>query len=179
MRFLQIQTGMSKEEILTYYRGKNNGLHKGFEWLTFDTNNCHPFEIEKRVSVLAQKPEIVVVDHMGLLATHHKDANMKMEEVSEGLRNLAIRQNVVVITVSEISKGAIREGTENSIVASRGSFRIAYSANKILSVHADRDKMDKNKIKRLRIQTVANREEEQLNVNLRLNGLNLVKEEGY
>ena len=116
---------------------------------------------------------------MGLLATHHKDANMKMEEVSEGLRNLAIRQNVVVITISEISKGAVREGEESSIMASRGSFRIAYSANKILSLHADRDKMDKNKIKRLRLQTVANREKEQLNVNLRLDGLNLIKEEGY
>ena len=179
LRFLQIETGMTEDEIMTYYKGKKNGLHKEFEWLTFDTNNCHPFEIEKRVSVMARKPEIVVVDHMGLLATHHKDANMKMEEISEGLRNLAIRQNLVVITVSEISKGAVREGTENSIIASRGSFRIAYSANKILSIHADRDKMDRNKIKRLRIETVANREREQLNVNLRLDGLNLIEEKGY
>lgn len=178
MRFLQIQTGMSEQEILDYYRNKRNGLHKDFEWLTFDTNNCHPFEIEKRISSLAQKPEIVVVDHMGLLNTNHKDANMKMEEISEGLRTLAIRQNVVVITVSEISKGAIREGNVNDISASRGSFRIAYSANKILSLHADRDKMDGNRIKRIRVKTVANREKEQLNLSLRLDGLNMIQE-GY
>ena len=178
MRFLQIQTGMSEQEILDYYRNKRNGLHKDFEWLTFDTNNCHPFEIEKRISSLAQKPEIVVVDHMGLLNTNHKDANMKMEEISEGLRTLAIRQNVVVITVSEISKGAIREGNVNDISASRGSFRIAYSANKILSMHADRDKMDGNRIKRIRVKTVANREKEQLNLSLRLDGLNMIQE-GY
>tara|TARA_R100001086_G_scaffold87927_1_gene42985 strand:+ start:3022 stop:4776 length:1755 start_codon:yes stop_codon:yes gene_type:complete len=178
MRFLQIQLGMTEQEILSYYRDKKNGLHKDFEWLTFDTNNCHPFEIEKRISSLAQKPEIVVVDHMGLLNTNHKDANMKMEEISEGLRTLAIRQNVVVITVSEISKGAIRENNVSDISASRGSFRIAYSANKILSLHADRDKMDGNRIKRIRVRTVANREKEQLNVSLRLDGLNMIKE-GY
>ena len=39
--------------------------------------------------------------------------------------------------------------------------------------------MDRNKIKRLRIETVANREREQLNVNLRLDGLNLIEEKGY
>lgn len=178
MRFLQIQLGMTEQEILSYYRDKKNGLHKDFKWLTFDTNNCHPFEIEKRISSLAQKPEIVVVDHMGLLNTNHKDANMKMEEISEGLRTLAIRQNVVVITVSEISKGAIRENNVSDISASRGSFRIAYSANKILSLHADRDKMDGNRIKRIRVRTVANREKEQLNVSLRLDGLNMIKE-GY
>lgn len=178
MRFLQIQLGMTEQEILSYYKDKKNGLHKDFEWLTFDTNNCHPFEIEKRISSLAQKPEIVVVDHMGLLNTNHKDANMKMEEISEGLRTLAIRQNVVVITVSEISKGAIRENNVSDISASRGSFRIAYSANKILSLHADRDKMDGNRIKRIRVKTVANREKEQLNVSLRLDGLNMIKE-GY
>ena len=82
--------------------------------------------------MLPIKPEIVVVDHLGLLKSKQKDANMKVEEASQALMELAVRQNIVVFSISEITKSAFREGMDVS--SSKGSFRIAYNANKILSI---------------------------------------------
>ena len=44
--------------------------------------------------MLPVKPEIVVVDHMGLLLSKHRDLNMKMEEVAGALTELAIKNNI-------------------------------------------------------------------------------------
>ena len=57
---------------------------------------------------------------------------MKMEEIAGGLTELAIRNDVVVFTIVEITKQAFNEGM--NIASSRGSFRIAYNASKILSL---------------------------------------------
>ena len=82
--------------------------------------------------MLPVKPEIVVVDHMGLFRSQQKDANMKTEEVSQALMELAIQENVIVLAVSEINKSSFKDGLDLS--SSKGSFRVAYNANKILGL---------------------------------------------
>ncbi len=106
---------------------------------------------------------------MGLFKTKKHDNNMKVEEVSQSLMELAIKNNVVVIAVSEITKQAFHEGMD--ITSSKGSFRIGYNANKVLSLTPYKD--DKNLIKSLHLQCTANREKEGLNVHLNLNGLRI------
>jgi rRNA-processing protein FCF1 len=70
---------------------------------------------------------------------------MKVEEASQALMELAVKHNVIVFTVSEISKQAMVEGM--NIASSRGSFRVAYNANKILSLKPFKD--DKGVLKML------------------------------
>ena len=75
---------------------------------------------------------------------------------------LAVKHNVIVFAVSEINKSSIKEGMD--IASSRGSFRIAYNANKLLSVKPYRN--DGGLIEFLEVTSTKNREREQLNVRL-------------
>ena len=112
--------------------------------------------------MLPQKPEIVIVDHMGLFKTQKNDNNMKVEEVSQSLMELAVQNNIIVFAVSEITKTAFTEGM--NIASSKGSFRVAYNANKVLSLTPYKD--ENKLIKSLHLESTANREREHLDIHL-------------
>ena len=117
----------------------------------------------------AIKPDIVVVDHMVLFHSAHKDNNMKVEEASQALMELAIQNNIVVFAVTEIGKESFREG--QNIASSRGSFRVAYNANKILGVTAKKN--TDGLVSNIHVKTIANRERESLNLQLIVNNVTL------
>ena len=162
MRFVMIDNKWSEEELIEYYSKYANGISKDFDWLTVDYSSCYPHEINKRIMMLPQKPEIVVVDHMGLFKSKKTDNNMKVEEVSQALMELAVQNNIIVFAVSEITKSAFNEGM--NIASSKGSFRVAYNANKVLSLTPFKD--ENNLIKSLHLECTANRERENLDVHL-------------
>ena len=175
-RFLQIEKGWTEEQIRKEVLSGKTDLVSSLKWLTVDFAPCYPVELERRIDMLQEKPEIVVVDHMGLLLSKHRDLNMKMEEVAGALTELAIKNNVVVIAISEITKQAFGEGM--NIASARGSFRIAYNASKLLSVKARKN--DAGEIQEMIVKTEANREKENLKVMLRPHGVQLkqIKGEG-
>ena len=173
-RFVQIEMGWDEEQLKEHYSSGKNGMKERFDWLTVDYNSPHPFELQKRVQMLPIKPEIVVIDHMGLFRSKHKDLNMKMEEASQCLMELAVKENIVVFAVCEITKTAFHEGMD--IASGRGSFRIAYNANKVLSLKPY--KGENGMINYLGISTTKNREKEQLNVKLKLNNLRIESSTG-
>jgi hypothetical protein len=166
MRFVMMEKGWSEEELKAHYKQYANGISQDFGWLTIDYNSCYAHELNKRIMMLPYKPEIVVVDHMGLFRSQKSDNNMKVEEVSQALMELAIQNNVVVFAVSEITKQAFHEGMD--ITSAKGSFRIGYNANKVLSLTPYKD--DNNLIKYLKIQCTANREKEGLSLELNVDG---------
>jgi len=172
-RFVMIEKGWEREQIEEHYKAMRNGITDDFKWLTVDYGTCYPQELGKRIEQLPVKPEIVVVDHMGLMKTKHKDLNMKMEEASQGLMELAVHHNIIVFAVSEITKQAFHEGM--NLASSRGSFRIAYNANKLLSLSPT--KTADGKVSQLHIKSEANRECESLNVNVWVKGVNITEVE--
>jgi hypothetical protein len=165
MRFVMIDNKWSEEELVEYYNQYANGISKNFDWLTVDYSSCYPHEISKRIMMLPKKPEIVVVDHMGLFRSKKSDNNMKVEEVSQALMELAVQNNIIVFAVSEITKTAFAEGM--NIASSKGSFRVAYNANKVLSLTPFKD--ENKLIKSLHLECTANRERENLDVHLPVN----------
>ena len=169
-RFIQIENKWDDNELRNYYSNNSGGMAEKFKWLHMDYRACYPHELEKRINMLPVKPEIVVIDHMGLMLSKNKDMNMKMEEISGALTELAIKNNLVVFTVSEITKQAFHEGMNISSV--RGSFRISYNASKILSLTTGKD--DNGLVKTMAIKTEANRERGSLNVLLKVNKLNIL-----
>jgi hypothetical protein len=171
-RFIMINKGWDEEDLKIHYSKKKNGLDANFEWLTVDYNSCYPYEIEKRINMLPEKPEIVVVDHLGLLRSRMKDNNMKVEEASQFLTELAVQYNLIVFVISEITKSAFHEGM--NIASSKGSFRVAYNVNKVLSLQPLFDISDKSMIKGLKLESTANREKETLHVDLSLDGIRLI-----
>jgi hypothetical protein len=168
-RFVQIEMGWTEEELVSHYKQFRNGMEDKFKWLIVDYSAPYANEIEKRITMLPRKPELVVVDHIGLMRSKQHDNNMKVEDVSQALMELAVKHNVVVIAVSEISKSAFIEGM--NIASSKGSFRIAYNANKVLSLTPFRNK--KGLIEMLELDTTKNREKEYLHVKLNVNNLRI------
>jgi hypothetical protein len=169
-RFVMIEKGWTEEELIAHYSSMQNGLDEEFKWLTVDYSSCYPFELDKKISMLPTKPEIVVVDHMGLFRSKQKDNNMKVEEASQALMDIAVKHNIIVFTVSEISKTAFKEGMD--ISSSRGSFRIAYNANKLLSLKPCRDQ--DGMIDTLILKSDKNREKEQMRVELKVDNVKIV-----
>ena len=171
-RLIMIEKGWDEDDLQAHYSRSKNGLDVDFDWLKVDYNSCYPYEIEKRVSMLSNKPEIIVVDHLGLLRSRMKDNNMKVEEASQSLTELAVQHNLIVFVISEITKSAFHEGM--NVASSKGSFRVAYNVNKVLSLHPLYDVNNKKAIKGLKLESTANREKEVLNVDLTLNGVKLI-----
>jgi len=168
-RFVMIEKKWNETELREHYMQYKNGISEDFQWLTVDYSSCYPQELNKRIAMLPRKPEIIVVDHMGLFKSQKADNNMKVEEVSQALCELAVQNNIVIFAISEITKSAFHEGMD--ITSSRGSFRIAYNANKVLSVSPYKD--DEGLVKSLKIQTTANREKEHLEVMLNVKNVSI------
>tara|TARA_Y100000310_G_C20679581_1_gene815126 strand:+ start:217 stop:1965 length:1749 start_codon:yes stop_codon:yes gene_type:complete len=168
-RFVMIENNWNEEQLLNHYKQYRNGMEEKFKWLTVDYNAPYANELDKRVSMLPRKPEIIVVDHMGLFKSNHKDNNMKGEEVSQSIMEIAVKHNIIVFAVSEITKQAFHEGM--NISSSKGSFRTAYNANKVLSLSPLKD--SDGLIKMLHLKCEANRERENLNVKLKVNNVNI------
>ena len=173
-RFIQIEKGWDEEQLKNHYMQSQASISDLYKWLTVDYSPCYPVELERRIDMLSEKPEIVIVDHMGLMLSKHRDLNMKMEEVAGALTEIAIKNNIVVIAISEITKQAFGEGM--NIASARGSFRIAYNASKLLSINARKD--DNGSIQEMMLKTEANREKENLRVLLRPDGVQLKRIQG-
>jgi hypothetical protein len=169
-RFVMIENGWSEEELANHYKQLRNGMEDKFKWLTVDYSSPYSTELEKRITTLPRKPEIMVVDHMGLFKSKQRDNNMKVEEVSQSLMEVAVKHNIIVFAVSEITKQAFHEGI--NMASSRGSFRIAYNANKLLSITPYKNK-ETGLIEMLQLKCDKNRERENLNVQLNVNNVRI------
>jgi KaiC/GvpD/RAD55 family RecA-like ATPase len=173
-RFVQIEMGWSEDDLKSHYQQMQNGMDKRFKWLTVDYSSPYASELEKRIMMLPVKPEIVVVDHMGLFKSKQRDPNMKTEEASQAMMELAVRHNLIIFTVSEITKSAFHEGNMN-MASAKGSFRTAYNTNKLLSVIPSKSRTT-GLIEYLRVRCEANREREHLDVSLRVENNRIFKE---
>ena len=105
-RFVMIENDWSEEELLAHYRNSRNGMDQRFKWLTVDYNAPYANELEKRITMLPRRPEVIVVDHMGLFKSNHRDNNMKIEEVSQSIMEIAVKYGIIIFAVSEITKQA-------------------------------------------------------------------------
>ena len=168
-----IEKGWTEEQLIDHYRSFQNGQDKHFQWLMVNYSAIGARDLERTILTLPVKPRLVVVDHMGLLQSSLKDPNMKVEEASQAMMELAVKHNLIVIAVSEINKSAMRDGL--NIFSSKGSFRTAYNANKILSL-IPRTSKETGLIEMLDLRCEANRERENLNVRLTLDNVRILHE---
>ena len=164
-----IEKEWDEKQLREHYRNNASSMVPDFNWVHVDYATCYAVELDKRISMLEVKPEILVIDHIGLLNSKYNDSNMKMDEISGSITALAIRHNIIVIAISEITKTAFNEGMNVSTI--KGSFRMAYNASKVLSLDPKKDK--EGKITSIHIKTNANREQGNLNTLLAVKGLKI------
>ena len=71
--------------------------------------------------------------------------------------------------MSVLGKESFREG--QNIASTRGSFRVAYNANKILGITAKKD--SDGLVKFVNVETIANRERESFNIQFQVDNVSL------
>ena len=172
-RFVQIENGWTEEQLREHYSMHKNGQDEKFKWLQVNYSPISARDLERTILTLPSKPRVVVVDHMGLFQSNLKDPNMKVEEASQAMMELAVKHNLIVFAVSEINKSSMREGMD--IASMKGSFRTAYNANKLLSLIPRRSRVT-GELEALDLRCEANRERENLNVRLTLDNVRITHE---
>ena len=173
-RFVQIENGWTEEELVEYYKSNDGGQADRFSWLETNFSTISARDLEKTILTLPVKPRLVVIDHMGLFQSNIKDPNMKVEEASQAMMELAVKHNLIVFAVSEINKTAMTEGM--GIASTKGSFRVAYNTNKLLSLVPRRSRVT-GELVYLDLECNANREREHLKVRLKLDNVRIMKDD--
>ena len=164
IRHRQIRENLTYEQV---EKKLNEGIRskEKDDWLMIDYKSCFTFELQKRIDLLAIKPEIVVIDHLGLMESNNKDMNGKMEEIMAALKDVAIKNNIIVFAISEMTKESMNsKNGVPAIAASRGSARISYTANKVMQLKSFRQG---DVVTSLTLECIANREKEGLYVDLK------------
>ena len=59
-RFIQIEQGWTEEELAKNYANSDFKMANKFDWLNVDYQPCFAIELEKRISMLPIKPEIII-----------------------------------------------------------------------------------------------------------------------
>jgi len=160
-RIAMIHNDWNQEDLKNHYRTGKNGMPK-MSHIKFDFEPCFPWEIKKKLDVINFKPEVIFIDHCGLMRSRFRDEISKDKDISESIMNLSKDLNCIVIGIWELSKDAFKNGID--ISSPSGSFRISYNANKILALKPIRG--SEGAIEHLELITLKNREQERLNCRL-------------
>jgi hypothetical protein len=160
-RISMIHNGWNQESLVKHYKTGKNGMPK-MNNIEFEFEPCFPWEIKKKLDVIDFKPEVIFIDHCGLMKSRFRDEMSKDKDISEGIMNLSKDLDCIVIGIWELSKDAFKNGVD--IASPSGSFRISYNANKILALKPIRG--NEGIIEHLELITLKNREQERLNCRL-------------
>jgi len=156
-RFLQIANDMTKDAIHDVFMGGNkeeiNKLVKQMQHINIITT---PPEVATIKTIIGEhQPKIVVIDTLdGISVKFNNDPFTKMESIINGLKQIAIEQNVIIIGVSHISKGALGDNGNLTVHSAKGNSVIEQKADKIIGIMGDRD-MGRKRI----IRSLASRDE--------------------
>ena len=160
-RISMIHNGWNTQSMIEHYKTGKNGMPE-MNHIKFEFEPCFPWEIKKKLDVIDFNPEVIFIDHCGLMKSRFKDEISKDKDISEGIMNLAKDLNCIVVGIWELSKDAFKHGVD--ISSPSGSFRISYNANKILALKPIRG--NEGAIQHLELITLKNREQERLNCRL-------------
>ena len=140
-RFLQIANGMKKEAVSNLHSVDINGELKAaiapIEHINIMTASPEVGSMKQLITEIS--PKIVVIDTIdGIRVDYNNDPFNKMERVINSLKELAVQENIIIIGVSHISKGATYE-ERLTVHSAKGNSVIEQKADKVLGIMGDRD----------------------------------------
>ena len=161
-RFVQILTGKAKNE-LTEEDFKRTNSALSHIYLT--PKAVYPNEISKMVE--SYKPKILVIDHYLLMKSQHRDEYARVSELTAELKQLALKENLIIIGVSQVARDSAKEGL--TVHSGKGSGSIENDSDKVLGF---------NKPSRLateaRITSLKDREGQNLDINVNIENFKIV-----
>lgn len=156
-RFLQIANKMTKDQVYDVFRkGTKEDQDKLVKQMQHINIITTPPEVATIKTIIGEhQPKIVVIDTLdGISVKFNNDPFTKMESIINGLKQIAIEQNVIIIGVSHISKGALGDNGNLTVHSAKGNSVIEQKADKIIGIMGDRD-MNRKRI----VRSLASRDE--------------------
>ena len=154
-RFLQVANQMTKSQISTIYKYNDeeriSELVKSVQHINVMTV---PPDIDSMKEIISDlQPNVVCIDTIDAVEVNFcNDPFVKMERIVNSLKQIANHQDVIIVGISHISKGASREFL--SVHSAKGNSAIEQKADKIIGIMGDRD-LDARRI----IKSLASRDE--------------------
>lgn len=117
-----------------------------------------------------EKPQVVIVDYMGLIRSDNKSRYERLSDTSEELKLLAMTKDVIMITASQVSRNKERKTGEIFLHDARDSSSIENSSQKIIGIWREGEKNEFVKVKVLKNQGL---KDMTLTYNLNVDTLNI------
>lgn len=160
-RYIQMLKNVSKPEAI---RLINEDEHVGVDELShiyMTTGKMSVYDIEKVMDSMSPKPHVVVIDHLLLMDSKKNAEYEKIGELTSELKAIALRNDIIVISLSQISKSSVYQ-KELTMHSSKGNSSIYQDADTVLLLSKEaQDKM--------RLKTGKEREGQFFDVVLRYN----------
>jgi len=155
-RFMQQALGLSKKDVNT--RLKQNDL-QAIETIKNKMSHIQLLtdspDITKYPELIQEhKPKVIVVDTLDMVPARYskQDEIQKQVYIIKELKRIAIAEDVIVLAVSHISKGAhyrMKDGDSMDIYDAKGTSSIAQQADMIIAFTGERDMSKKRVIRTL------------------------------
>jgi len=139
-RLIQIEHGMTKDEIYNYYKEKTNSLSQALSHIKVMQVAPDIEQFPKLINDL--NPNMVVVDTFDELEVKGiREYNTKSEELAKKLKRLAEQMNIITLGIHHIPKSQCYDDKGRpkklTLQSARGSSAVAQKSDKIIAVEGD------------------------------------------
>ncbi len=106
--------------------------------LSIDDSDCASLS-DLEGNIIRLKPEVVVVDHIGLLTPDKskQKRNEELAEITRGLKQLAMKHNIAIVELIQASRNA--DGKPLTMADMFGSATIEHDADMLIGITPDKD----------------------------------------
>jgi hypothetical protein len=141
-RFIQIEHGMTKDSIVEHYQSHTNSLSQAIKHIQCITMAVDIATIHRLVAEM--RPRIVVVDVLdGINVPGNLNENQKGEVIARELKQIAMQQNVIIIGIHHISKGAaenpLGKAKRMTVHSGKGASTLEQKSDKLIAIEGNRD----------------------------------------
>ena len=123
---------------------------KGLPFLMSDMIGRNWNEVDKVITALGTKPDVVIVDHLQEITSKGMEKNVAIEEYLNHMRELAIRNNFAIVVCSQINRAGQGEKDRTpQLHQLKGSGAIEEKADVVMLLHWQHhydENSDKNKL---------------------------------
>jgi replicative DNA helicase len=136
-RNVQQVSGLSKDEVKALYKLGNADYEKHFNHITYvDTYSMELEDIHDICESYAGQFQMLIVDHIKLVETGSTNDYSKVGDITRGLKALALKHEIIIMEISQVSKDVARNNTWDALSGS-GNGSIGHDADIVMAITGD------------------------------------------
>jgi nucleoside-triphosphatase THEP1 len=129
-RNLQIVSDSSKKHVNANYPRLREQYKNKLEHIKVHTEAIYANELPGIIELV--RPQIIVLDHIGLMNSQYRDEYAKISEITQTLRQISIKYDVIIFMISQVSRENAK-AQKLGLHSGKGSGSIENDSNKVLT----------------------------------------------